>query len=179
MSWPERIESAVREILAVVHELNRYEIYSHVIPAPRPPATEHAIRQYEQRLGMRLPASYSTFLRMYNGFDWLAFPGHMLSIEDSSPGGEYWPDIKEWKLGMSDAGLAEALDGVVIAYLDQPNNWAYLDPDRSSGEELQVALHVPGVDPDYYPDVAAFLESSAGRARLALSWCMQRSEQKV
>lgn len=178
MNWAQPIDLAIQEILAVLRELARFEKYSYVVPAARPPASESAIRHYEQRLGMPLPPSYRTFLSMHNGFEWLAFPGHMLSIEEASPRGEYWPDIKEWKLGMSEAGLADALDGIVIAYLDQPNNWAYLDPDRQAGPELQIALHVPGVDPDYYPDVVEFLHSCAARARLALSWCSQRGDKK-
>jgi hypothetical protein len=115
---------------------------------------------------------------MYNGYQWLAFPGHMLSIEDVIPGGEYWEDIKEWKLGMAEAGVTDALDGIVIAYLDQPNNWAYLDPDHPEAGELAIALRVPGVEPDLYPDVAAFLHSSSARARLAMSWAQQRGEKR-
>ena len=176
MNWADSISAAIRETLGVLAELALHDPYRELVPKPGPPAGEQKIRRYEQHLGMRLPPSYRTFLAMHDGYEWLAFPGHMLSIEAVMPGGEYWDDIREWKLGMAEAGLLEALDGIVVAYLDQPNNWVYLDPDRRQGEELELALHVPGVDPDYFPDVAAFLHGSAARARLALSWARQRDE---
>jgi hypothetical protein len=72
---------------------------------------------------------------------------------------------------MAEAGLSEALDGIVVAYLDQPNNWAYLDPNLTrDGGEFDLALHVSGVDPSMYPTVVEFIRSTAERARLALTW---------
>lgn len=171
MVWTDEIERAVQEVTTALQELARHKLYRDVIPKPRPPASAEAISRYEQYLGCELSPSYRAFLSLYDGYDWLAFPGHMLSIRDVLPGGEYAPDIKEWKLGMAEVGLDEALDGIVIAYLDQPNNWVYLDPNqRAADGEMMVALHVSGADPDYYPNIVEFLRSSVERARLALSW---------
>lgn len=178
MNWSQRINDSIEEVCAVLAELAQYESYHHVIPAPRSGASEAILQRYERYLGRRLPPSYRAFLSMHDGYEWLAFPGHMLGLEEVIPGGEYWEDIREWKLGMADAGLAQSLDGIVIAYLDQPNNWAYLDPDRPDGAELAIALQVPGTEPDYYPDMAAFLHSCADRARLAMSWAQQRGERR-
>ena len=172
MDWTYEIERAVQEVVTALQELARHKLYHDVIPRPRKPATAQAISSYEQYLGHSLSPSYRAFLSLYDGYEWLAFPGHMLSIEDVVEGGEYAPYIKEWKLGMAEVGLDEALDGIVIAYLDQPNNWVYLDPSKRAADgELTVVLHVSGTDPDYYSDIVTFLRSSSVEsARLALSW---------
>lgn len=169
--WHDRIRAAVAEVLPDLHRLSGVDRYRDVIPVPRPPATAPQIAAYEQYLRLALPASYRAFLELHNGYEWLAFPGHMLAIEDVVPGGEYFDDIKEWKQGMAEAGLTGALDGIVVAYLDQPNNWAYLDPHRVHADgEFDVALHVAGVDPSFYPTVVELIRSAGERARVALSW---------
>jgi len=169
--WHAQIREAVAEVLPDLGRLSAHQRYSDVIPRANRPATDRQIVSYEQYLGLRLPPSYRAFLELHNGYEWLAFPGHMLSIQDVVPGGEYFDDIKEWKTVMAEAGLSEALDGIVVAYLDQPNNWAYLDPNRArDGGEFDLALHVSGVDPSIYPTVVEFIRSAAERARLALTW---------
>ena len=170
-NWHERIREAVAEVVPELSRLSAYERYRDVIPKARPPATERQIAKYEQYLGLRLPPSYRAFLELYNGYEWLAFPGHMLAIEEVMPEGDYYDDIKEWKTVMAEAGLGDALDGVVVAYLDQPNNWAYLDPNRAGVDgELNLALHVAGADPFFYPTVDEFIRSAGARAGLALTW---------
>jgi cell wall assembly regulator SMI1 len=170
-NWPERIREAVAAVVPDISRLSAYDRYRDAIPKARPAASERQIAKYEQYLGLHLPPSYRAFLRLHNGYEWLAFPGHMLSIEDVMPEGEYFDDIKEWKTVMAEAGLADALDGIVVAYLDQPNNWAYLDPNRPGADgELDLALHVAGADPSFYPAVDEFIRSAGERAKLALSW---------
>jgi len=175
--WHERIQVVVAEVLPELSRLSAYHLYRDVIPSAHSRATDRQIAMYEQYLGLRLPPSYRAFLELHNGYSWLAFPGHMLSIEEVMPNGDYFDDIKEWKTVMAEAGLGEALDGIVVAYLDQPNNWAYLDPNRPGADgEFDLALHVPGVDPSYYATVVEFIASSAERARLALTWEAERLE---
>lgn len=170
-SWHEQIRDAVAEVVPELVRLSAYERYRDVIPKARPPATERQIAKYEQYLGLRLPPSYRAFLELHNGYEWLAFPGHMLAIEEVMPEGDYYDDIKEWKTVMAEAGLGDALDGVVVAYLDQPNNWAYLDPNRPGvNGEFDLALHVAGADPLFYPAMDEFIRSAGERAKLALAW---------
>lgn len=175
MSLQSEIQSAIDEVLTELAALKAHRRYDDVLPTPGRPAPGMSIRALEQRIGLLLPPSYKAFLQMHDGYAWLAWPGHMLSIRDASPGGEYWDDIAEWKRETAEAGYGAVLDGVVIAYLEQPNNWVYLDPNRiASTGEWDVVLHVPGTDPTIYPDIAALLRGCASNARLSLQWASQK-----
>ena len=116
-------------------------------------------RRTERFLGRRLPESYRTFLQMHDGYTWLAYPGHMLSIREVMPPSPTYDRIIEWKKMTTDYGGAEVLDGIVIAPLGEPNDWVYLDPNRASaGDELTVVEHHPD-DSHEFPDLIEFLES--------------------
>jgi cell wall assembly regulator SMI1 len=169
--FKEEIQKVEQEIVAELKKLAGYRLYRDVIPKPHPPASAQEIRAYEEYLGLTLPNSYRAFLELYNGYDWLAFPGHMLSIQDVMPKGQYYEDIVEWKKELAEFGEGGVLDGIMIAYLDQPNNWVFLDPNRTSTEgELMVVMYVPGVDPEHFDNVIEFLRSSIERAQLAEQW---------
>jgi hypothetical protein len=173
----EELHSAIDEVLGALSGLAEFPRYDDVVPTPHPPATDAEIAALERRIGLPLPPSYRQFLQWHNGYDWLAYPGHMLSIQDASPGGRYWDDLKQWKLETAESGYGDVLDGLVIAYMDQPNNWAYLDPNQIlPNGEWAVMLHVPGTDPSDYPDIQSFLRTCASNARLSREWTLQRPD---
>ena len=150
---PDDLRAAIEEVLVALRTLSAFARYSDVVPRSGRPASAKSIEALERRLGLSLPPTYRQFLTWHDGYEWLAYPGHMLSVKELSPGGEYWDDIKQWKIETAEAGYGDVLDGLVIAYMDQPNNWAYLDPNRIANDgEWAVVLHVPGVDPAVYPD---------------------------
>jgi cell wall assembly regulator SMI1 len=128
------------------------------LPKPHPPATPEQLADYEKYLGRKLPDSYRAFLELHNGYDWLAFPGHMLSIESVMPGGQHYDDIVEWKKATAEYGGAEVLDGIVIANYDQPNSWIYLDPNRPSAKNELTVVEWDPEDSEDYADVIEFLE---------------------
>lgn len=135
------------------------------VPAPRPPADEAEIVAYERHLGIRLPESYRIFLQLHDGYDWLAYPGHMLSIRSVMPGGEWYEDICEWKRDTVEYGSGEVLDGIVIATVDEATNWKlYLDPNRPSRQgELTVVEWTPNESYEY-ADLIEFFDE------LTLTW---------
>ena len=174
---PNDLQDAIEEVLEALRGLEEFPRYSEVVPKAGKPATPKMLQAMETRIGLPLPPSYHQFLSMHNGYAWLAYPGHMLSVQDLSPGGRYWDYIKEWKLETAEAGYGDILDGVVIAYMDQPNNWAYLDPNQiAANGEWTVVFHVPGIDPSEYPNIPAFLRACAANARLSREWTLQRPD---
>lgn len=169
------LRAAIVDVLDALRGLTEFKRYSDVVPRAGKPASERELRTLETRLGLALPPSYRRFLTWHNGYEWLAYPGHVLSVRDLSPGGEYWDDIRQWKVETAEAGYGDPLDGLVFAYMDQPNNWAYFDPGRIAADgEWAVVLHSPGADPAVFQDLAAFLHSCAANARLARQWTLER-----
>jgi cell wall assembly regulator SMI1 len=159
-----RIEAIVQELHQELTNLSKNDDYSHIKPKAHPPATEDQIEEYEKHLGHSLPPSYRAFLELYNGYDWLAYPGHMLSIEDVMPRGRWYEDIVEWKKTSARYGSGEVLDGIVIGNLGNMNNWVYLDPNRSVDGELVLVEWEPE-DSDEYPTLVEFLEECLEVAR--------------
>jgi SMI1/KNR4 family protein SUKH-1 len=126
-----------------------------------PPATAQEIKRYEDYLEMSLPDSYRTFLEIHNGYDWLVYPGHMLSISAVMPGGSWCKKIRDWKKMSADYGSGEVLDGIVIANLGQPNNWAFLDPNTHTGKgEFAIVRWLSG-DSSVYQRLVDFLSARA------------------
>jgi len=133
--------------------------FPQVDPQPGAPASEQQIEEYEEFLGRRLPDSYREFLSLHDGFEWLAYPGHMLSIQDLMPGSPTYDRIIRWKKMTAEYGGAEVLDGIVIAPLGEPNDWVYLDPNQPTGpRELTVVAHYPN-DSHTFEDLVAFFEN--------------------
>jgi cell wall assembly regulator SMI1 len=117
-----RLDAAIRTYFAV-------KDYSGEVK-PHPPASEQDIRRYEEFLGLRLPNTYRSFLRQHDGYDWLAIFGHMLPISELMPGGRAYERIVDWKRDNAKYGGGEVLDAIVIAELEEPNNYVYLDPNK-------------------------------------------------
>src|SRR5262245_4865178 len=92
-----QVADVVSRLAKAVTDFAKQEGDLDYLPVPHPPASAKLIADYEKYLGVKLPASYRAFLELHNGYDWLAYPGHMLSIEDVMPGGKYYDDILEWK----------------------------------------------------------------------------------
>jgi hypothetical protein len=128
-------------------------------PKPHPPASPRDIAKYEEYLEIELPPSYRAFLELHNGYDWLAFPGHMVAIQDVMPKGKSYKDVKDWKALCAESGDDEPLDGVVIATVDEATNWkSYLDPNTPSGDdELTIFVWRPSGSTDY-PNLLAYFE---------------------
>jgi hypothetical protein len=163
------IEATLKDVIArldrEIRDLAERKGKKHVRPKPFPPATEEEIARYEEYLGLKLPPSYRAFLKLHNGYDYLAYPGHMLSIQAVMPRGKWHKKIKDWKTTTAKYGSGEVLDGIVIANLDGPNNWTFLDPNKpTEGGEFAVVRWLSG-DSDDYLDLVAFLENRIGLCR--------------
>lgn len=142
-----------------MRKLNKLRGYEHVEPRPHPPASEAEIEAYETCLGVSLPPSYRAFLSLHNGYDWLAYPRHMLAIQDLMPNGKWHAAMLEWRRVSARCGAPEVASAIVIAYMGQANNWVYLDPgctDARSGECRVVESEPEEVAE--YPDLLAFLD---------------------
>jgi cell wall assembly regulator SMI1 len=154
-----------KTIAELVEEIRRYAERKRDpgrLPVANPPAAPEEIEHLERHVGQRLPHSYRTFLQMHNGFRRLAYPGHMLRVEDMMPPSPVYERILEWKRMTAQYGGGEVLDGVVIASGNEPNHWVYLDPNQPTGEnEWCVVAHTP-MDDSTFPDLVAYLE---GRIR--------------
>src|SRR5678815_389707 len=131
----ERVKDVVQRLVANIAQLREYKkAYKNLRPVESSPASEEEIRVYEKELGIALPKTYRAFLELHNGYSGLTIPGSMLSIQSVRPGGESFPKIKEWKTETARYGSAQVLDGIVIASMDGPNQWTYLDPNRPTSE---------------------------------------------
>lgn len=141
------------KIDALVAGMTRYAEVADVpneLPRARPPASAQALSRYEAALGLPLPNSYRAFLELHDGYDYLIPTGPMFSTTEAIPGGAFFDQIREWKQTTSDYGGGEVLDGIVIGYHGQPNNWAYLDPNQRREEgELAVISFTPEMSADF------------------------------
>jgi hypothetical protein len=141
MAMRDDLQAKIDELVAAIGACVAREGYTDVALRPHAPASQQEIDDYEAYLGVKLPHSYREFLLLYNGYDWLAYPGHMLSIASVMPGGDWYDEIVEWKKISAEYGSAEVIDGIVIANLGDVNNWAYVVPDRPSGDdELTIVI---------------------------------------
>lgn len=163
------LRKLVRDLDQALRELATFPEYDRVSPQPNPGASEEQIARYEAYLGRPLPPSYRAFIAMHDGYRALAYPGDMLSIEDVMPGGAWHERIATWKKTSAKYGSAEVVDGIVIANLGQPNNWAFLDPKRTSAKtkEMKVVEWEPE-DSDEYPNVLKFLEECLETVRYGI-----------
>lgn len=93
------------------------------------------------------------------GKDWVRIRVDYNGISGAvMPGGELNKKIKTWKKMASDYGSNDVSDGIVVAQLDQPNNWVYLDPHSAKKGEMEAVRWLSGSS-DRYPSFLAYLES--------------------
>jgi cell wall assembly regulator SMI1 len=141
----DQLQLKIADLVAAINACVAREGYKDVALRPHPPASMQEIDDYEAYLGVKLPHSYREFLLLYNGYDWLAYPGHMLSIESVMPEGHWYDEIVEWKRISAEYGSGEVIDVIVIANMGQANSWAYLLPDEPSGDdELTIVVDLNG-----------------------------------
>lgn len=131
----QQLQAKINDLVAAINACVVRDGYADVALQPYPPATQQEVADYEAYLGLSLPHTYREFLLLHNGYDWLAYPGHMLSIPAVMPEGQWYDEIVEWKQTSAEYGSGEVVDGIVIANLGDANNWAYLNPDKPSGED--------------------------------------------
>lgn len=153
-----KIEAIVDRLVHMLNRVAKLEGYDDILPKPHLPASREEILAYEKYLGLKLPKSYRAFLELYNGYDWLAFSGHMLAVQDAMPGGRFYNYIQDWKKRCARYGAGEVLDGVVIAELGGPNRWVYIDPNKASSErEFTVVYWEPEFETEY-PNLIEFFQ---------------------
>lgn len=153
-----KIEAMVDRLVHILNRVAKLEDYDDILPKPRPPASREEILAYEKYLGLKLPPSYRAFLERYNGYDGLAFSGHMLAVQDAMPGGRFYNHIQDWKKGCARLGVEEVLDGVVIAESGGANRWVYLDPNKAGSEgEFTVVNWKPEFETEY-PNLIEFFQ---------------------
>lgn len=163
-----KIRQVVGKLLPELLKLSSLPLYAKHVPIAHAPAAPGEIESYETWLGVKLPPSYRAFLELHDGYDELAFPGHMISIGDAMPNGYWYPYIQKWKKTTAMFGDGRVIDGIVIANLGQPNNWVYLDPRSPSRDnELTVVLWTP-TETVAFQDVIEFLEDCLNQCRLLL-----------
>ena len=118
------------------------------------------------------------FLELHNGYDWLAYPGDMLSTREVMPRGQWYERIRTWKKTSAQYGMGEVLDVVVIASLASAVNWAYFDPNRpTSKNEFTVCRWLNG-DRDDYADLLEFFEARIRFCRTDLKVSRSRKRTK-
>lgn len=155
----ERMRDLVARVDAAVRDMNRRDGIAGDDPEPGPPASRARIEAAEAALGVALPPQYHAFLRLHDGYRWLAYPGDMLPLVDLMPDSEMQRSISQWKRLAAEYGGGEVLNGLFFATLGQPNNWVYFDLDRpTDGGEYTVVRFTPDESSEY-PDLMAFLES--------------------
>ena len=136
-------------------------------PQAHPPARPRAIARLENQWGISLPGSYRAFLELSDGYEELAYPGHMLSVADVLNAGTWRDQIDRWKKRVA-RGSGERIDGFVFANLGGLNKWAYLDPRRPGrGNEITIVEWDPE-QTEEYPDLFAFLEECLATVRYGL-----------
>ena len=154
-----KLQDIISRLVPVITELAAIRGYDDVNPRAHSPASTEAIESLERFLQRRLPDSYRAFLELHDGYDWLAYPGHMLSIADMMPGSTRYSSIIEWKKMITEYGGGEVLDGIVFASLDEPHEWVFFDPNRkTTGNELTVVGYYHD-DSHAFTDTVEFLES--------------------
>lgn len=167
-SVQQRLESVIARLVSEIVAHAKRHGEQNVDPRPRPPAPRAAIAAYEKYLELSLPPSYRGFLELHDGYDWLAYPGDMLSIRDVMPDGDWYDRIQSWKKTSARYGMGEVLDVIVVANLGSAVNWGFLDPNRPTPNgELTTSRWLNG-DRDDYPDLVEFFESRIRFCRIDL-----------
>jgi cell wall assembly regulator SMI1 len=155
----EKVKETIARLEREVKDLAKREGETQVKLKPYPPATSEEIKLYEDYLELKLPESYRAFLELHNGYDWLVFPGHMLSIQSVMPGGKWFKKIQNWKKLSADYGTGEVLDGIIIANMGQPNDWAYIDPNQPTKTGEMAVIESQGSDDSRYSNLIKFFQS--------------------
>jgi len=159
VALPEQIQELIGRLIPMSEEVAGRYGYDEVVPRAHPPASEAAIAELERFFQRRLPDSYRAFLQLHDGYDWLAYPGHMLSVRDMLPGSQRYGAVVDWKKTVTEYGGGDVLDGIVFASLDEPREWVFFDPNRPTGpNELKVVAFYHD-DSHEFANVVEFLES--------------------
>lgn len=137
-------------------------------PKPHPPATEAQLAKFEQHLGVRLPESYRTFLLLHDGYEWLAFSGHLLSIADRMPGSACHARISAWRDDCARYGNLRAASGIVIADAENPNDYTWFDPFSDGPDGEWKVVRGCGGEEVAFADFPAFLEQRIRLCEAAL-----------
>jgi cell wall assembly regulator SMI1 len=153
-----KMQATIAKLVAAVKAQAKDAGLDHVTLRPYPPAPENVIAAFERHFEIKIPPTYRAFLELHNGYDYLAYPGHMLSVEKIMPGGEWYKLIQTWKGLSADYGNGEVLNGIVIANLDSPNKWVYLDPTKPGKQGEFTVVHYLPDESTEYPDLIAFFE---------------------
>lgn len=113
-------------------------------PVGRPAAPEKRIRRFEKHLGLTLPPSYRAFLAVHDGYDRLAWPGHLRPIASLLPGGRWFKEHRRWQRELRGEGELDH-EVIPIGSIDEATNWMlYLDPGRATADgELAVVEWTP------------------------------------
>jgi hypothetical protein len=123
----------IDELDAKLRELATYPAYDRIVPRPGPPASEEQIALYEKHLGRPLPPSYRAFLSLHDGYQALAYPGDMLSIEDVMPEANGMTASCPGRRPRPSTGRPSDRRDSYCQH-GPANNWAYLDPKRVSAK---------------------------------------------
>ncbi len=153
-----KVQDVVRRLEDAVRALSDLEEYGCPKLKSHPPASAAELAKYEEYLEFKLPPTYRAFLEMHNGYDNLVHPGDMLSVQSVMPRGKKYKAIQEMKKMFADYGAGEILDGAIIAYLDQPNNWAYLDPNKPTGKGELTVVQWLSASTMEFPTLVEFFE---------------------
>jgi hypothetical protein len=153
-----KMKETIDRLAAAINAKARDQDFDHVKLRPYPPAPEMLLARYETHLQLKLPPSYRAFLELHNGYDFLAYPGHMLPIEKVMPGGEWYEEITTWKKLSADYGNGEVLNGIVIANFDDANKYVFLDPTKPTTPGEFTVVHYLPDSMSEYPDLFDFFE---------------------
>jgi hypothetical protein len=154
-----QVQNTVERMVAAINALAKRQRYKSVVLKPGKPASDSEIEKYEKYLGLKLPPSYREFLKLHDGYECLAFPGHMLSIKDVMPGGQWHDDIKEWKGLYADYGRGEVVSGIVFANLDAPNDYAYFNTEKRGAKKELPVVRFTLNEADEFPNLLAYFEN--------------------
>ena len=153
----EKLAELIQELHSALERLSKDPDYDHVIPKAGTPASPEEIKALEAQFGRSLPDSYRAFLELHNGYDFLAYPGPMLSVQQLQAGSEWDQRIQNWKKDTARYDQPELLDALVVGNLGSSNQWVYLDPNRPSKKN---ELTVVDFDPEQSDDYPSLLELS-------------------
>lgn len=135
------------------------ENYPDAVARAHPGASANAIARLEAHYGVEMPPSYKVVLGLHDGYEALAYPGHLLGAADSLPGGRYHDYIMKWKDRIAKAGSPEVLNAIVIASSGQPNDWVYLDPAQPLGSGEFAVVEFTPEQSTVYQGVLDYLET--------------------
>jgi len=91
------------------------------------PATEAQIAQFEQRIKLRLPPSYRSFLSQFNGWRMVDGVTDLLSLEEMM-GGPRADAIRKWQEAAAKWDDETGANGLIIGFSDVSQSRIILDP---------------------------------------------------